>query len=123
MINTGMIFYRETTYAALRLAEQEKGGPVILPDVVRAYRKISKFPLFSPHMIFFCLWDYYWNDQILADKEINRYTTDLKLQHTDANPTGFDLYSDRITRVFPGYTIDQNMRVRPGPETPLANFD
>ena len=79
LVNTGQAFYREATYAALRLAEQEKGGPVIMPDIVRAYRKISKFPLFSPQLIFFCLWDLYWNDMILADKELNRYSLNAAL--------------------------------------------
>ena len=110
-----MWIYREVAYEALRLAEQEKGGPVNLPELVRAYRKITKTPLLVPHILTAAIMDFYWNDQILGDREINYISINPKLQHTEANPTGFDLYSDRITRAFPSYVIDKEMRVTPGP--------
>ena len=74
MINSAQYFYREGTYAALREAEKERGGPVIMNDVVRAYKKMSKFPLMYPQLIYMCLWDFYWNDQVLADKELGFFT-------------------------------------------------
>ena len=115
-------FYRKRTYQALRLAEQEKGAPVNYPEVVRAFRRISRKPLPSPRLIDCCLSEFYWNDDVLCDRENNHYSVNKRMQHTDINPTGFDLYSDRITRMFPGYAIDNEMRVRPGPDTPTLSF-
>lgn len=62
MINVAQSVFREGTYAALREAEKVRGGPVIMNDVVRAYQKMAKLPLMYPQMVYFCLWDLYWND-------------------------------------------------------------
>ena len=45
------------------------------------------------------------------------------MQHTDENQTGFYLYSDRVVTLFPGYIVDPQMRIRPGPDTPVVNFN
>ena len=100
-------FYRETAYEAVRFAEREKGAPVNVPEVIRAYRKVTSKPLVSPHFVSVALLDCYWNDELLADRELNYISLNPKNQHTDDNPTGFDIFSDRINRFFPGYVLDQ----------------
>jgi hypothetical protein len=74
LITPGLFFFREFTYQALKLAEKEKGGPVNIADVTRAYRKLTKLPLFSPYMLWFNMHELYWDDKILADREVNRWT-------------------------------------------------
>jgi hypothetical protein len=54
--------YREAAYESLRLAEQEKGAPVNVCEIVRAYRKITSMPLINPHILSACICDFYWND-------------------------------------------------------------
>lgn len=115
--------YRESSYEALRRAEQEKGAPVNLPEILRAFRQVSKKPIVAPHAITLCLLDFYWNDQILADRELNYVTLNPKYQHTEKNPTGFDVYSDRLARIYPGYDIDHLMRMVPIKGTPVLNYD
>ena len=31
-------------------------------------------------------------------------------------------FSDRFTQTFPSYVLDDRIRIRPGPETPVTNF-
>ena len=35
---------------------------------------------------------------------------------------GYETYSERFRRLFPGYILDKNMRVRAGPETKTINL-
>ena len=44
------------------------------------------------------------------------------MQQTAENQTGFELFSDRIFRKFPSYVIDSDLRLLPGPSTPVVNF-
>jgi hypothetical protein len=115
--------YRDYAYRALKLAEREKGRPVSLPEVLRAYKRMTGYASLEHHLIWMCLIDIFWDDHILGDKELNYFSIDPKMQHTEENPTGFDVYSDKIAKVFPGYYVDDLLRVRPGPTVPLLNFD
>ena len=45
------------------------------------------------------------------------------MQQNDDNQTGFELYSDRIARKFPTYKLDAELRLYPGPETLVVNFN
>ena len=45
------------------------------------------------------------------------------LQSKPDAPTEFELYSDRMTRIFPTYIFDQRCRIRPGPHTQTVNFE
>lgn len=58
----------------------------------------------------------------MADYKHNLYSLDKRHQSTPENPTQFELYSDRISRVFPTYQLDKRCRIRPGPETQVCNF-
>ena len=63
------------------------------------------------------------DDQLLADSEGVTYSARPEMQNTPENPTEFELYSDRIERMFPSYALEDNLRIVPGPETPTVNFD
>ena len=64
----------------------------------------------------------YKADQCLADRELNLWTLNPDNQSTAANPTQFDLFSDRIKRMYPSYQLDSRCLIRPGPETPTVNL-
>ena len=70
----------------------------------------------------FCLYDMVRNDEILVDDEMNRYTMAASLQRTDDNETDFELTSDRLVRKYPGYILDEGMRIVPGPGVPVVSF-
>lgn len=44
-------------------------------------------------------------------------------QRSDVKDTGFELFSDRIRRVFPQYTLGRYLVFMPKPDTPTINFD
>jgi hypothetical protein len=114
---------RKNVYRAMMHAEQQKGGPVTYPDVVRSYKQIVSTPLLSPYLIHLVMEDYYRDDMVLADREIDRYSLNPKMQHTNDNPTGYHLFSDRVVHMYPGYVLDEELRIRPGPTTPTVNFN
>lgn len=45
------------------------------------------------------------------------------MQDTPENPTGFELYSDRMHRQYPDYILDKDLKLLPGPYTPVVNFN
>ena len=62
------------------------------------------------------------NDQLLSDIETRLFSSRQEMQDTPANPTGFMLYSDRFEKTYPTFTLGENLRLIPGPDTPVVNF-
>ena len=113
--------YRSACMRALVRAEQAKGAPVYLCEVFRAWD--SMIPKVTTFFVLVGLQDLYRNDEILCDKEINRFTTNRAYQKTAENDTEFELFSDRMQRLYPTYQFDHKCRLRPGPETPRTNLN
>ena len=40
----------------------------------------------------------------------------------DQGYNNFELFSERFRRIYPGYMLDQNMRIRARKETPVVNL-
>ena len=90
-------------------------------EVINAWTSII-----SPRATVFvkaALFDFFKADEVLADAQIMRFTLRPENQSTEENPTEFMLFSDRFTQNFPSYVLDDRTRIRPGPETPVINFD
>ena len=68
------------------------------------------------------LLDLYRDDAILADKEMGRFSLDVKNQNSTIRQTEFTLCSDRMEQNFPGYELDKICRVVPGPHVETINF-
>ena len=68
------------------------------------------------------LQDIYKKDEVLADYEHNLWTLNPTLQSTAENPSQFELFSDRIHRLWPSYVLNSRCAVRPGKETITMNF-
>ena len=66
--------------------------------------------------------DLYRNDQVIADREIHRFSVQNSNQNTRKNITDFDLCSDRLELKFPTYELDKKCRLIPGPKTSVQNF-
>jgi len=82
-----------------------------------------RIPLAFPAFVLFALLDLYMDNQLLADREVLKFTLNSAHQHSPLNETDFMLYSDRIRTAYPGYILDSQNRVIPGPNTPTVNFD
>jgi len=95
----GMVFR-----AALE-AERTLDRPIRRNDVLIQMKKSSLFvPL--PNMVRMILNDLYRNDELLADEECNHYSSRAEMQDTPEHPTGFELFSDRIKRMWPECVLD-----------------
>merc|ERR1712226_776254 len=68
------------------------------------------------------LYELWRNDEILADREAVRYSLNPTIQRTETNATEFELYSDRHNRLYSQYVLDERLRLRPGPDTPVVSF-
>ena len=119
--------YRGVCIEALRKAEQKKadGEPPFVLEIAAEWS--SLIPMMSPLHLLVGLLDVYRNDEVLADLEHNRFSLNPKHQSSrllasTGESTEFELYSDRIVRVYPTYILDERLRIRPGPETLTINF-
>jgi|LakMenEpi03Aug12_release.lakeMendotaPanAssembly.Ray.scaffolds.fasta_scaffold361108_1 hypothetical protein len=63
------------------------------------------------------------NDDILTDAFENHYSTQKAMQDSPLNKTGFELYSDRIARIYPTYVLNDNLKLQPGPTTETISFN
>ena len=53
---------------------------------------------------------------------MNVFSSNPAYQSTTSNPTEYELYSDRHERLYSKYILDNGLRLRPKPETPVVNF-
>ena len=53
-----------------------------------------------------CLYNFYKDDLVLADREMNQFSLNPALQRNDSNNSSFELFSDRMQRLYPTYTLD-----------------
>ena len=72
--------------------------------------------------VFIALQDIYKKDEILADYEHNLWSLNPAHQSTEANPTEFEIFSDRIHRLWPNCILSSRCAIRPGPDIPTLNF-
>lgn len=105
---------------ALRRAEEKKGSPPYVIEIIQEWSSI--IPMLAPFFLLMGLQDLQKNDECLTDITNERWTLKPELQSTEDNPTDFMLFSDRFAQVFPTYELDEDCKIRPGPETPRVNF-
>ena len=115
-----VIGYRGACYEALTRAENAHGRPPYVLEICQHWN--SAIPMIGQIFVLIGLQEIFRNDECLADPENNRFSINPAMQSTAENPTPFDLYSDRIARIFPTYVLDEGLRIRPGPETPRVNL-
>ena len=113
---------------SLSRAEQRKMAPVYFLEIYKVYKALyenqedaheNKAMLKVKQVLV----DLYRNDQVLADREIHRFSVQNSNQNSRKNISDFDLCSDRLELKFPSYELDKRCRLIPGPKTSRQNFD
>ena len=113
--------FRGMVFNAVVQAEIRLGRPV---DRNEVHLELGRHYYFKLHVML-CgniLQELFRNDDILADAEVTAFSARPEMQDSPTNPTGFDLFSDRVKRMFPSYVLGDNLRLVPGPDTPVVNF-
>ena len=64
---------------ALYNAEQKYGRPVYLVEIYKEWRKLTYSILVIFMVAVFCVHDLYYNDEILADEALDRFSLNSKL--------------------------------------------
>ena len=103
-------------------AENRLGRPVFIRDVLDSMKTKYYFAIMGM-LVWLMIQDIYRNDELLSDNELSIYSVRPEMQDSPSNPTGFELYSDRIKRIYASYELDQRLRIIPGPETKTVNFN
>ena len=111
---------RNAVFKSLVEAEKKFCRPVSRNDVYIVHKETSDLNIM---LIWIILGDFVRNDEILSDPEQLHYSVRHVMQDTPENPTGFELFSDRTSRLYPTYVLDNVLKVVPGPTTPTVNFD
>ena len=60
----------------------------------------------------------YREDRLYADEEFTYWSATSE----GGNKQGYERFSTRFARKFSGYMLDNQMRIRAGPRTPVLNF-
>jgi hypothetical protein len=77
----------------------------------------------SPFITMLGLYDLYRNDECLSDIQTDTYTLKKELQRSASNPDSeYELFSDRITRIFPSLVLDDRLILQPGPQSQTVNY-
>ena len=92
---------------AIAKAEQDKKHPPYTLDIYNSLIQLrSRSSPSSIAELKNALLDLYRNDELLADTTLDRFSLDFKLLDTKSNEAGFDICSQRMTRMYPTYIFD-----------------
>jgi hypothetical protein len=89
--------FRNSVLNALVEGETRHGRPVKRNEIYVVNKETSYLSL-NVMLIWMILNDLYRNDELLADYEGHHYSLRPEMQDKPENPTGFELYSDRMKR-------------------------
>ena len=107
---------------AISIAEARKARPPYFAEVYAVALEISWYPMLPSFTVRSALNDLWRNDEILCDRDLDRFSVNPAMQQTAENETGFELMSDRHVRKYPQYLLNERILPRPGPDTPVINF-
>lgn len=114
-------FIRNCLFSAVELAEKKLARPVtyieIHASVVNTYGHWGFKWIKFGYVVAF-LQNMYREDIFYADKNFVYWTTSL----TGGDKAGFENFSDRFRKLFPGYVLDSTMHIRAGPKTKTLNL-
>lgn len=109
---------------ALDRAEKMYGRPVYVIEIYGELAQVSWMPTFRPYLVWQSVFDLFQNDEILADKYVDQFSLNQKLQRSPSNPESeYELFSDRAVRKWPDYRYNEKMIMKPKENTPVINFD
>ena len=103
-------------------AENRHGRPVTRNEIYVVHKQTSYLRL-NAMIVSAILADIFRNDELLTNREQCYWSVRADNQAKIENQTGFELYSDRMTRLYPTYNLDSILKLIPGPTTPVVNFN
>ena len=108
----------------VKIAEEEVGRPIYFVDFQRVWKRETWRAKVMPLVCLLQLaTELVVNDEILVNFKFTQFSANSKWQRTPDNETGFELYSDRVRRIFWEYSLDAGLRFQPKEETQMINFN
>lgn len=110
---------RTMLYSALNTAEELKGGPVTMPELIAViYNDMPLVKIVSPTELLCTMQMLYLEDSFYADPDFGYISA------RGANYDGFMLFSERFQQIYAskGYVLDQEMRVRASKRAQTINL-
>jgi len=99
-------------------AERLKGSAPNTPEIA-AVIQINYTTMIAQGYITAFIQNMYRDDNIYADKQFTFWSMTLEGEGKE----GYENFSTRFKRLFPGYVLDAEMKVRPGPTTKTINLN
>jgi len=114
-------FLRNSIIAAVDAAEKKLGRPPTYIEIHAAAQVL--YGNWGPRFVYFgytvaFLQNMYREDIFYCDKNFVYWSTNLN----GGDKEGFEKFSDRFIRLFPGYHLDSGMHIRANKETKSLNL-
>ena len=77
------------------LAEKEKRRPAYTTEIAQIMKRDSYWPVPHPFLTKHVLLELFRNDEVLANKEMDRFTANKVHQKSSENDSEYELFSDR----------------------------
>ena len=110
-------FVRSRILWSIEEGEAIKGSPVNIPEILAVFSINYTTKLTQGYMWAF-LYNLYREDLFYADKK----HTCWSMSNEGEGKEGFETFSERFRRLYPGYVLDKNMRIRAGSATKTINL-
>ena len=85
-------------------------------------KRDSYWPVPHPFLTKHVLLELFRNDEVLANKEMDRFTANRVHQKSSENDSEYELFSDRCQRLYSHYDVDERLVFKPKPDTPTVNL-
>jgi hypothetical protein len=115
-------FIRNCIFSAVEIAEKKLARPASFTEIHTCLVIIYGhwgFKWINFGYVNAFLQNMYREDIFYSDKNFVYWTTTL----TGGDKAGFENFSDRFRRLFPGYVLDSTMHIRAGPKTKTLNLE
>ena len=111
-------FYRSRIIDCIDIAERLKGSPPSTNEIYCVMQIHYRITIGGHGWFNAFLQNLYREDLFYADHKFTFWSTNLE----GPNKETFEKFSPRFKRLYPNYLLDERMRVRARPETPVVNL-
>jgi len=111
-------FYRSRIIDCIDIAERLKGSPPSTSDIFCVMSVHYRITYGGQGWFNAFLQNMYREDLFYADKQFTFWTNSLE----GPGKESFEKFSPRFKRLYPGYVLDDKMRIRARPETAVVNL-
>ena len=114
-------FVRNRLTWSIGEAERIKGSAPYSTEVVVTYQMTFGNWMFNRGHLGVFLQNLYREDLYYADREFTVWS--LTGPENNEAKKGYETFSQRFRRLYPGYVLDSTMHIRAKPETPTVNLE